>query len=664
MLLTRGNQKLISGNRYEAIRLLGRAQYNLAMHECRGELIAALALCASAYESAGLLWAARSNMLLAASQAFSQYWEDGTITIQAFACLQRLIWIELQLGQIPITLTWIENVTVIAQVLGFDEETQERFLKERETQDQVLGILLLKTAFKDLYCLESIPGILENLGLNHSFIASLYALGHEDALRSEGWIPQEENESSVREFFDAWIAQPANHDLPEVPEFLAKDKVELSSQVLGCNIVAETPTNNRSLFISESILAAFEAFLATSLDSKLFPHQPNIRFQIVPSNSVADVIDFQIQTESSTNLETLITVQHSVNEFYIADINSETLSKKLVELVIQLVFHIAFVPDPEQYFDRLLREESAFSRAFNFTNVATAIWNILGKTPKIRLVDWQLNNTGNKFPLRRAIVWNNGSIQTASVERATQTTLVKPKPGQGEIPPELRSIDHLKHRDRKVYSLLDVTLWNKASWKGTGVVFVPPTKQGPPLLALALLFQNRDACKQIFSQWNHELGDKDVEERIRVSIITGIDSDNPAAYRVVIGVNPDWIKASNNSQFIVTYRINTMEPKDSKNLNQFIDFFDKLGFYILIPGYISQDFASTELFWELGILKRQVFIRPAWQICEHDFDLCGIQPEDKVILPEDIKDPPVIRALARIRKKYRLSPQNAYDTNP
>lgn len=646
MLLTRGNQKLISGNHYEAIRLLGRAQHDLAMRECRGELIAALALCASAYESAGLLWAARSNMLLAASQAFNQYWEDGAITIQIFACLQRLIWIELQLGQIPSTLTWIENATVIAQVLEFGEEAQERFLKERETQDQVLGILLLKTAFKDLHCLESIPEILENLGLNHSFIASLYALGHEDALRSEGWIPQEENESSVRELFDAWIAQPASNDLPEIPEFLAEDKVELVSQVLGCNIVAETPSSNRSLFISESILAAFEAFLATSLDSKLFPHQSNVRFQIIPSNSVPDVIDFQIEEGDSTHLGTLIKVRHSVNESYIADINPETLNKKLAELIIQLVFHIAFVPDPEQYFDRLLREESAFSRAFDFTNVATAIWNILGKTPKIRLADWQLNNTENKFPLRRVVVWNDGSTQTASVEQTTQT---KPSLGQGEVPPELRSVDHLKHRDRKVYSLLDVALWDKASWKGTGFGLIP-NKQNLPLLELALLFRNEAASKQIFSQWKQEFGDEDIEEKIRVSIITGIDANNPAAYRVVIGVNPEWIKASSDSQFILTYRINTMEPKDSRNLDQFSTFFEKTGFYILVPGYISQDFSRTEFFWELGILKRQIFIRPAWQIAEHDPDLFGIQPDDKIILPKDVKDPPVIRALAQIRK--------------
>jgi hypothetical protein len=651
MLLTRGRQKLLGGNRYEAIRLLGRAQHNLAMRECRGELIAALALCASAYESVGLLWAARSNMLLAASQAFNEYWEDGTITIQAFACLQRLIWIELQLGQIPITLAWIETATVIAQALGLDEEAQERFLKERETQDQVLGILLLKTASKDFQGLEFIPAILEKLGFHHSFIASLYALGYEDTLRSEGWIPQEEDETSVREFFNTWTAQPASHELPENPDFLAENKVELRSQVLGCNVIAELPNNNRSLFIAESIIAAFEAFLATSLDSHLIPHQPNLRFEIVPLYSITNVIEFEIQEEDTEKFETLIEVKHSVNESYIAELNSEILSKKLAKLIIRVIFKIAFVSKPEQYFEKLLRDELAFSRAFDFT-VATAIWNILGKSPKVRLTDWKLSNSDKHFPPRRASAWNSETVRNASKEQATS---VSPKPGQGEPPPELKSVEHLKHRDRKVFSLLDVALWDKAGWRATGFGFVP-NNRNLPLLELALLFQDENASKKIFAQWKKELGDEDVEEKIRVSIITGIDADNPAAYRVVIGMNPDWSKASSNSQFILTYRINTMEPRNSKNLDQFIEFFEKLGFYILTPGCIFQDGYSADFFWELGILKRQIFIRPAWQIGDHDLDVCGIQPDDKVIIPKDVKAPPVVRALARLRKlKYGQS---------
>lgn len=152
------------------------------------------------------------------------------------------------------------------------------------------------------------------------------------------------------------------------------------------------------------------------------------------------------------------------------------------------------------------------------------------------------------------------------------------------------------------------------------------------------------------------MGNEDVEEKIRVSIITGIDIDNPAAYRVVIGMNPNWLETSSNSQFISTHRINTMNPKDSKNLDQFISGFEKLGFYILTPGYMSQDGSDAAFFWEYGILKRQIFIRPAWQLGEHDFDLCGLQPDDKVIIPRNAKDPPVVGALKRLGEfKYGCS---------
>jgi hypothetical protein len=65
MLLRRGIQKLKGKKPYETIRLLGRAQQDLAMHESRAEMAAALALCAGAYEMAGLFWAARGSLSMA-----------------------------------------------------------------------------------------------------------------------------------------------------------------------------------------------------------------------------------------------------------------------------------------------------------------------------------------------------------------------------------------------------------------------------------------------------------------------------------------------------------------------------------------------------------------------------------------------------------------------
>lgn len=170
-----------------------------------------------------------------------------------------------------------------------------------------------------------------------------------------------EDELRVRDLCNKWIAQPASQNLPESPEFLNEANVKFYSQVLGCNIIAETINENSSIFIAESILAAFEAFLSTSLDAELFPHQTNIRFQIISSDSTIDVFDFHIQEENTKLLETVVEIKHSIDGSYTSSLNYESLNKKLAGLLIHVILHIAYIPNPEHYFDKLLQDEFAFS---------------------------------------------------------------------------------------------------------------------------------------------------------------------------------------------------------------------------------------------------------------------------------------------------------------
>ena len=193
---------------------------------------------------------------------------------------------------------------------------REEFLEERQSQDLVLGILLLRTGFNDLKHLGFLPKFLKNFGLPSSYVAYLYALGYEDTLRAEEWIPQEESESSTYELFINWVTQPASQDLPKTPEFLVNSEIEISSQVLGCNIIAQVPNNNSALFIAESIFAPLEAFLATSLDAKIYPHQSNFQLQLVPSCSISYFINFQIKDDTG---KSFIEVQYPFEEFEISN---------------------------------------------------------------------------------------------------------------------------------------------------------------------------------------------------------------------------------------------------------------------------------------------------------------------------------------------------------
>ena len=270
MLLARAHQKLRNRKIYDAIRLYGRAQLMLAKREYRLELIAALVGGGLAYESAGLLWAARASILAAANQAFSEYLEHGEILPQALVCLRKLVWIELQLGRVPSVLQWIEMASIVAQNIGLTGKRKEAYLEERTAQDGILGILFLRSDIDQLWQLAALPPALDRLGLDLARMALLYSLGYEDRLREEGTVPAEENQESVRETFTKWVTQPAATDLPAKPNFPIEDEVSLRSSILGCQVTARVANEAESIYLGERILAALESLLATSIEGGAF----------------------------------------------------------------------------------------------------------------------------------------------------------------------------------------------------------------------------------------------------------------------------------------------------------------------------------------------------------------------------------------------------------
>jgi hypothetical protein len=184
---------------------------------------------------------------------------------------------------------------------------------------------------------------------------------------------------------------------------------------------------------------------------------------------------------------------------------------------------------------------------------------------------------------------------------------------------------------------------------GTGfAIFEEPSR----LPYLILMFKELRAAEDIFAAWHREFGQEDTEERLRVSIITGINSDNPAAYRVIVSVNPDWsgLKEAKGKQVIIVARFNEMTPRTSANLDRFMDRYRKVHQYLLLPGQARHNELGA---WapKLGILKRELIVRPAWQIGRHDPDICGIYADDKIIVPEGATDIPVLEALAWKKKR-------------
>jgi hypothetical protein len=649
MLLRRGIQKLKGNQPYEAIRLLGRAQQDLALRESRGEMAAALRLCATAYEEVGLLWASRGSLLLAANQALKDFWERGKMTVQALACLRRLIWIELQLGRIPCALVWIQAFLILSRTADSDEGHQTKLQEEWTHVDGVLAALLLRTDIFDLKDLAVLPGVLEQFHLDASWMALLYALGYEDRLRAEEVIPSEESSEAVIAFFNDWVTQPGLSDLPAIPEYLDKQLLELRSSVLGCDVRVTLTNNPSSLYLAESILAGLEGFLATSLDSPLVPHTSLVQLRIVARDFMSEPLSFTIATAPHTIVE----ISHP-REGLTGGGDPSAAQDKLMELISTITGYITVLPDDGQKsLETLIKDERGFGRALLIANVEAMLQNILGDRPKFRISDWDNKNSQKEtFPLLRKEPWDAGAIRNPQKGDA-----VRPEPGKGEPPTALLDMESLKHRDRKVVSLINMDLWNKAGWAGTGFAISEAPDDVPYLV---LMFKNRKAAESIFAGWRDEFGPEDLEERLRVSMVTGINSDNPAAYRVIISANPKWSKSEQrkNEQLIIVSRINEMVPRTSANLDRFLGRYRKAQRYLLLPGEATQDGMGA---WvpSLGIVKRELIVRPAWQIGRHDPDMCGIKADDKIIIPHGAKDVPVLEVLVwkekRGEKKGSLS---------
>jgi hypothetical protein len=131
----------------------------------------------------------------------------------------------------------------------------------------------------------------------------------------------------------------------------------------------------------------------------------------------------------------------------------------------------------------------------------------------------------------------------------------------------------------------------------------------PPLLAL--LFEEKEAGIRIFKGWRRELGARDVENKLRIAIITGIDRKHPAYYRLIVGPNIDWGGHLGGSHIAIVSRIHTMTPLTSTNLDRFLNKYRKDRAYFLAPGYLQPGGAVPGFNGALAIVCSQLDVRQA-----------------------------------------------------
>lgn len=639
LLLSRGDHQLRLGRPVEAISTLGRALAPLYKHETRHAAVRALYLCGCAYDQIGLLWAARGTLLAAASVATNDLWQYGGVTPYQAACYRRLKWVELRLGRLPHVLAWHELDLLVRRALADRGYKSETLFGAEDEFHALLIRLLLRTDFFDLRAVEGLPDVLDRLGLDLEADALLYALGHRERLEELAKGLGDDPDVLARLGRNI----KADVSLPERPVLYNQRTVSLQSRILGCWINVKSEIDPPCVEVAESILAALEGFLATSALDRAMAHEPELTMEVQTSDFAE--APFSVSVEERAGRPHLVVRCRAFDPHSIPVNEQGAVREAVFNVAVTALAQIVVFKDFERDLETLFREERVQERAFAFTGTFGTQANVLGASPKTRLANW-IDERAMNYPLIRTEPW---VLEDNGGKDEHRDLTASPRLMQGaEPPPELLDPNLQSHDQMETVSMIRERLWDRAGW--TGVLFLTDAADDyPPVFAL--IFRNREAGREIFVQWRKELGKVDLREQIYLSVVRGIDKAQPHAYRVVVGSNPSTFPVG--ARFVnFINRVHRMDATTPANLDRFIDAHARIGTLYLAPAFAPPNFDGSqepEVETDLVLLVHHLHVRNAWEIGPHDIDSMAILDDDDPVIPESIKDAPVLKIIRKER---------------
>ena len=616
ILLNRGMQHLKGGRTYKAIDFLGRALRRFYKKESKDQLVHALFALSFAYEDAGLLWAARGALLNASSHATSDFWLYSKINTMQLACYKRLRTIEIRLGRIGYALEWHQLHHVLsAQLLNTDEQ-KSKLLNDDIFFGSLMGLLLIKTPDEQLKMLEKLPDMLLQMDMDFAALGLMYRLGGKELVPDSFKEKMPANE--VDEFFNSYLSQPAQEDLPGVPEYYVGEIVELRSSILGCEYTVKVSNSSPEIEIGEYVLAALESFLSTTLEMDAASRDSSAYITITGDESLKEEIKYEIQKDGKFSIA--ITCG-SFNPHSLSKEQQEKISSKISEIVLHLIANTVLFKDADVDLRKLFKDEEVSSRAFSFSTPMVTLGNVLGYNPKRSISDW-INPEATSYLYTPEKSGKPVKTKDFKKEENEEEIVGGPK----------------RHNEIKNVSVIRQHLWDEAGWGGVLYVTMPGR---PPVMAF--LFKNEEKARAIFKDWRDTFGKEDTNETIRISMIRGVSEKDLSWYRAVVTTNLDLTKKPPSNQRLITVsRVHTLTPATTTNLDMFSASFKRFGIYLLAPAIIDDVQPEPRVLFNAGIVKTSFNDREAWEIGPNDLDIAGINDETKPIVPKDKKDAPLL----------------------
>jgi hypothetical protein len=615
LTLLKRADKLDTEDHFEIIRFAGRAAMRLTKKEHTSALVRALQLLTIAYRHAGLLWVARASCAFVAASILIEAEEDDKIPVSFIPTMKIWAWLSLELGHLPDALFAIQMLNGGLSLLPLTDESKAIVQKDISDLDYGLGALFLNATNADLTKLTALPDLLEGLNLTTARSALLYVIGQEAQLRTEGSIPPEETAEGVREMMSMLASQPiveqsaANFIFNEPPQSIV-------TRVLGMRAEITCDSADNAMLAAELIATSLEAFFATMPEQEVIPHAAS--FQIsVESSADAQEPSFTIDEFGTTG-----TVAWPVAMMPYTFSNQTVVRDLMLEVNAQILAHAFMVPNLEELLTQLYSLDAVQGRMAMVLASGNSYHRVTHRYFST-LVDWsEHGSTIYPIGLRPTL----DKIDLSKFTKVTEDNKIPQKRGGIRID---------DHRDLDVLSVIDVHAWDRAGWRGAGYLHFDPNQ--PP--AIAILFENEDAARHIFTRWRERFGEVDEGHDIHVAIIRNHDDAHRTHYIMQIAPKPpneDEFEAGKS--FVMGSRCIENTPLDSVNLDRFLEHHARLGCYWLMPAIVQPDMSGEpNLLTDLVILKRDVSVKLASEVGELDIEAMALKQVRNRFADERVK---------------------------
>ena len=198
------------------------------------------------------------------------------------------------------------------------------------------------------------------------------------------------------------------------------------------------------------------------------PLKPELTIKVYPSEFQKGMPEFVIDEETGGEI---IKVRHPKVFSNISHEGRKKYHDWIANFMIEIMCQIIYISDLENFLQRIMKDEYGMERGIDFADTDLIQSNLLGNSPKIQIFDWKSKIEKKQYLLLREQIWNN---ELNNLPKETEDH--KPiKFGEGEPPADLFGIDGLKHKDQRIISLINFTLWDMAKWKGVFYLQIPNT---------------------------------------------------------------------------------------------------------------------------------------------------------------------------------------------